>query len=171
MDEKADTLVERAPHQHLQRPEPGVIDVRVLDRAASDVDGTEVQLVIPRHYLANATICRNPLASDDVRPVQTVSLDRALQDWPRVDLVKIDAEGAEQAIWRGMHQTLARNPMITLIMEVNAGRYPDPAAFLDEIGSAEFILREIATDSTIQVVTADDILRTVDDHMLFLRRT
>jgi hypothetical protein len=62
--------------------------------------------------------------------------------------------------------------MITVIMEMNAGRYPDPAAFLDEIGSAGFILREIATDSRIQEVAADDILRgAVVDHMLFLRRT
>ena len=146
--------------------------VTVLERAATDIDATEVQLVIPRHRLANATICRSAEASDDVRHVQTVSLDRAVEDWPKVDLVKIDAEGAEHEIWRGMRETLARNSMITLIMEVNVGRYPDPAAFLDEIVSAGFILREIATDSTIQVVTADDILHGPHvDHMLFLQRS
>lgn len=147
--------------------------VAVLNRAAADVDSTEVQLVIPNDRLADATICRAPQPSDDVLVVQTVSLDRALEDWPRVDLVKVDAEGAEPAIWRGMRKTLARNPQVIVILELNVERCEDASALLQEIRSAGFVLRRIATDSHIEDVSPRDLL--VGDpsvtHMLFLRRT
>jgi FkbM family methyltransferase len=61
------------------------------------------------------------------KPVTVGTLDRLLASWPRVDLVKIDAEGAEEAIWNGMQETLARG--CRLMMEVQMSRYADPLAF------------------------------------------
>jgi len=49
--------------------------------------------------------------------VNTTSLDTALQDEPRVDVVKIDAEGAEYGILQGMRRTIEKNPGVHIILE------------------------------------------------------
>lgn len=64
--------------------------------------------------------------------VPTVPLDDLALGYPRVDLVKIDAEGGEQGIVAGMQQLIARDrPLI--VLEFNAARYADPAALLDSL--------------------------------------
>lgn len=65
------------------------------------------------------------------QPVPTDTLDHLLASWHRVDLVKIDAEGAEEQIWAGMQETLARG--CRLMMEVQMSRYADPHAFWRQI--------------------------------------
>jgi FkbM family methyltransferase len=69
--------------------------------------------------------------------VDTISLDEALREECRVDVVKIDAEGAEPLILRGMREIIARNPQLRILLEFapthlqRAGLAP--AAFLDQI--------------------------------------
>ena len=101
-----------------------------------------------------------------------MTLDQITADWPRVDLIKIDAEGAEEAIWRGMRQTLARHQGITIIMEMKCSRYTNPQAFVREIRGAGFPLRHIDYDATIKNLTEEQILtdRIAEDWMLFLHR-
>jgi len=41
-------------------------------------------------------------------PAMTTTLDDLTRDWPRLDLVKIDAEGMEEVIWSGGHATWER---------------------------------------------------------------
>jgi len=41
------------------------------------------------------------------------------RNWPAVDIVKIDAEGADKIIVEGMRQVIMRNPGLKLIMEFN----------------------------------------------------
>jgi hypothetical protein len=104
--------------------------------------------------------------------VETTTIDRLTSDWPYVDFIKIDAEGAEESIWRGMRHTLERNHGITVLMEIDCSRYAHPLAFLYEIQQAGFPLRYIDYNSTIQPATADQILtdRGRQDWMLYLRR-
>jgi len=59
--------------------------------------------------------------------VPTTTLDEALGDDLRVDLIKIDAEAAEPFILEGMAKTLAANPKLTLLMEFSP-------LFVDSIG-------------------------------------
>ena len=79
--------------------------------------------------------------------VPTVPLDEILRNEPRVDVVKIDAEGAEPLILRGMREIVARSPGIRILMEfapVHLRRAGvDPLAFLDEIASMKFEWRRI----------------------------
>jgi FkbM family methyltransferase len=167
------------PNPHLAEMLPLTVEVNgfqyrttVLQKAASDTDGSRGNLVIPRRRALDATLCREATAADDVVEIETVTLDQATKDWPRVDLVKIDAEGAEEAIWRGLRQTLERHRGIRVVMEICCQRYANPRAFLSVIQEAEFPLRYIDHDATIKNLTAKQILtnRTEKDWTLFLHR-
>jgi hypothetical protein len=37
-----------------------------------------------------------------------MTIDTLTADWPSVDFIKIDAEGAEEKIWEGMTETISR---------------------------------------------------------------
>jgi len=138
--------------------------------AASDVDNVRVNLVFPRQHAVYATICRSPGEGDESIEVGTVALDTVSRDWPHVDLVKIDAEGAEQKIWRGMQQTMRRNPDVIVVMEVNRTRISDPAGFVREIRDAGFTLRHITFDAEVRTLTEEALLASENDWMLFLQR-
>ena len=81
-----------------------------------------------------------------VHPLQTL---RAY-DKPRVDVIKMDIEGAEPIAFAGMKETLARNPRVTILCEF----YPNsikrlgysPVGFLQEIASLGFKLAAIDED-------------------------
>ena len=146
--------------------------VAVLQRAVSDQNSRKVRLVVPRNRSMDATLCRKATSSDDVIDVETVTLDCVTKDWPRVDLIKIDAEGAEPAIWDGMRGVIQRNARLTIIMETRCSRYQDAGAFVRKISNAGFPLRHIAYDGSIHELRAEQMLneRRTEDWMLFLRR-
>lgn len=91
---------------------------------------------------------------------------------PIPDLIKIDAEGAEESIWYGMRKTVERNQGITIIMEMKCSRYVDSRAFVREILGTGFPLRHIDYDATIKNLTEEQILtdRVEEDWILFLHR-
>ena len=70
---------------------------------------------------------REVLALLDARPTVAEAielLDRLCADWPRLDLVKIDAEGAEALVWEGMQGTLHRFPHAAVVLELHLQRDP-----------------------------------------------
>ena len=144
----------------------------VAQQAATDGLARMVQLVIPRRRGACATICRAPSAADDVIHVDAASIDDLTAAWPHVDLIKIDAEGAEPVIWCGMRRTIERNPNLIVLLEFVASRYPDASGFLQAIRTEGFALRHVAHDSSIESLTEDEALS--DDEgkgwTLFLER-
>ena len=146
--------------------------VTILDRALADSDDQAATLVVPADYHMNASLYRSALPGDHAFGVRTITLDRLTGGWPRVDFVKIDAEGAEEAIWRGAQHTLESNPDIFILMEINCGRYRDPSAFLREIEGMRFPLRYVEYDGSIQPITPTRILseRIHEDWMLLLHR-
>ena len=83
--------------------------------------------------------------------VQTTTLDVFLkaEGWPRIDLVKIDAEGAEPFVLEGMRELIQRPGPIKIIMEFNPGLLrnagADPAQFLNfpsSLGLVAHIIEE-----------------------------
>jgi FkbM family methyltransferase len=107
---------------------------RVIRAAVSDSAGS-VNFCIPRSEPKNAKILQTgeeAPADSDVTTVPTMSLDEACRD-QKVDFIKIDAEGGEYHIFKGMQQLIVRDrPKI--VLEFNAGR-----AFSDEL--MELIVR------------------------------
>jgi len=81
------------------------------------------------------------LPEDRFVEVQTVTLDEYLGDDPRVDVIKMDAEGAEPFIFEGMSKTLESNPNLKVLMEFapdfvdGAGRdHREHLRHLDDLG-------------------------------------
>ena len=150
----------------------GFPTVTVVAAAASDTDGETLQLVVPARRSLNARLSQEAGPTDAVVDVQSVTIDALSREWPRVDLIKIDVEGAEENVWRGMEQTIADNPGLVVILELNVARYDDPRSFLQGIEGAGFSLRFIDIDAEIKDVTVDQLLRQQvgQDWMLYLAR-
>lgn len=144
----------------------------VVEAALSDADGDLAELRVPTGHLGRASIVGAVNDDDSVVAVLTATLDSLTKDWPRVDFVKVDAEGAEEAIWAGMQRVIAENPQLTIALEVNAARYRDPEEFLARIETAGFRLSEIDYDGSTRVVGRQEILgRDAQEIMLILKRT
>ena len=142
----------------------------VVSRAMSDRHGDTVEFFIPTHRGMNALIGTGASSMGTTIEMEIDTIDRLTEDWPRVDVIKIDVEGSEEAVWRGMQRVLSANRGITVILEVNAARYSDPIAFLQEIERCDFPLRYIALNGDAQHVSRNEIASSDRDWMLFLRR-
>ena len=83
--------------------------------------------------------------------VSTTSLDDILATQDRVDVVKIDAEGAEPFILRGMKHVIERNPEIRIVLEFAPAHLRragvSSCALLDTIASFGFAIRRIDDES------------------------
>ena len=106
--------------------------------------------------------------------VDTIPLDDALAGEARIDVIKIDAEGAEPRIWAGMRSILERNPSLRVFMEFapvllrRAGH--DPAQFLDEIDRAGFTIERMAEETGEQIPGSRESLLDVVSVNLLLTR-
>jgi FkbM family methyltransferase len=94
--------------------------------------------------------------------VDTVPLDEFLDAGTRVDVMKLDAEGAEPLIFAGMSRVMADNPDILLIMEFAPNHFrksgQDPKAFLDEIRKTGFPLRHISETGVVEPLSEEQVL-------------
>ncbi|WP_420628066.1 FkbM family methyltransferase [Candidatus Leptofilum sp.] len=106
--------------------------------------------------------------------VRTTPVDDflAAQEVERVDLVKMDIEGAEIGALRGMRQTIANSPNLKLIMEYNPQALKafghDPVAALQEIQSFGFAKVE-AIESNCRLTNLThqpDHLQTLTNHLM-----
>jgi FkbM family methyltransferase len=151
----------------------GFPDVTVVQEAAADADGKTLQLVVPERRSLNARLSEVAAPTDERHDVRSVTIDTLTRDWPHVDLIKIDVEGAEEAVWEGMQRTISHNRDLVLILELNVARYDDARGFLQAIERAGFLLRYIDIDAEIKDVSIDQLLtrQVGDDWMLYLTRS
>jgi FkbM family methyltransferase len=150
----------------------GFPTVPVASVAATDRDGETLQLVIPPRRSMNARLSEVAGPADAVVDVESVTVDALTRDWPHVDLIKIDVEGAEERVWQGMQRTIADNRGLVVVLEFNVDRYEDARGFLGLIEREGFRLRYIDFDAAVKDVTVDQLLgRQVGvDWMLYLAR-
>lgn len=107
---------------------------QVMAAALGDGQATSGVLAIPHGEPKNAALIPGAAAAQfagqaAVIEVPVLAFDSLAESWPRIDLVKIDAEGAEDAILRGMAAMLRRDRPL-LVLEFNAARRYDGHALL-----------------------------------------
>jgi FkbM family methyltransferase len=134
----------------------GLLDrVQVLNKAVCS-QNQKVKLSQFKYHMGGSTLLSFPeqIAEgwhDQVEYVEVdgVSLDEFFgKTSPKVDLIKIDAEGSEAMIFKGMKHLLAANPQIEIIFEflprsIQVGG-DDPESFLKSIEEQGFNLYEIS---------------------------
>jgi len=170
---------------HAFEPNPAIADrlARTLDingyreRATVHRDplgadeGLPVALIVPPHEPKNAYIT----AVADT-PGAIPMTTRRFDSYPELmdaAVIKIDAEAAEQNIWRGMTARLdRRDAPLVIFMEFATIRYEAPGAFLEEIEARGFSLAEVTMLEGAVPRTREQILAAPPriDQMLMLRR-
>ncbi|WP_223176246.1 FkbM family methyltransferase [Sphingobium xenophagum] len=147
----------------------------VHEQALSDSEA-DVLLVVPTDEPKNAHLlpADHPVSGDaatESRLLRTRRLD-SYSDLYDADIIKIDADTSEEAIWHGMSAILRKNRPLTIVLEFARVRYADPGAFIDQILSDGFTLSVITLEAGIQPISREAILSVspTDDVMLLLVR-
>jgi FkbM family methyltransferase len=142
----------------------------VHEVALGDMQGV-ASLAVPVNEPKNAHVVPGVVFEGTVQ-VPVVRLDQ-IPGALEADFIKIDAEGAEEAIWRGMSGILTQDRPLTILLEFTSARYADAGAFLDEILSHGFSLSEVDLARGVEPRTPQAVLSSspVDDQMLLLSRS
>jgi FkbM family methyltransferase len=143
--------------------------------AASNGEGHVEFYIAPGRNLNSCILLdewRDRVDPAQVRRVQAVTADSLLASLDRVDLIKIDVEGAENMVLAGLERTIHRNPGLTIIVEYNFMRHSQSGSLVPMIEQHGFPFREIAEDGSINAVDRASLLdpSNFKDRMLFLRR-
>jgi FkbM family methyltransferase len=85
--------------------------------------------------------------TEEIIEVHAVRLDDLLADLPRVDVIKVDVEGAEVHVFTGLSRILAANPAITIMFEWAPAQIEavgdDPGSLVDLLTGHGFTFRLI----------------------------
>jgi len=120
----------------------GYSNIVAVRKAVSDRLG-HAQLYLSATVSGNNSMYHHGLAERGSVSVETTTVDSMLEEleWPHVDLVKIDVEGAEVAVLEGMTALLGRSAKLNLILEFMPSRLHSagvtPRQFLDKLSSLE----------------------------------
>jgi FkbM family methyltransferase len=154
--------------------ETGRVDLR--QKAASDGSQRRSRFFTSSNSLMNSLFGEDKSAAGrvEVIEVDTVALDQDLADLPRIDVVKIDAEGAEPRILRGMRRIIERSPEITLFIEFAPTHLirakVDMLDFLAEIRAQGFQIHEVVEPTGELRTTTDEALCSCFSVNLMLRK-
>jgi FkbM family methyltransferase len=119
-------------------------------------EATELKLHLRENFASNSSVGSvgsEALArlgdSEEIVEVAAVALDDLLADLPRVDVIKVDVEGAEIHVFTGLARTLAANPAITLLFEWSPAQIEDvgddPGTLIDLLTGQGFGFRLLET--------------------------
>jgi FkbM family methyltransferase len=102
--------------------------------------------------------------------VEALCLDDMIGDDTPVHLVKIDAEGAEPNVLRGMRKTIERNKDLCVSIEFAACWYPNGGAkaFLEEIEGYGFKIRRIGPNSQLIAATHQALISMSHNDLLLV---
>jgi FkbM family methyltransferase len=151
--------------------------VKVNNIALSDHENAAVELAIPKSDPKNAGLI-TPEHPKRVYEAQHEEIEFVTCPQTSVDalglsnvgMVKIDVEGAEYSVWRGMQETIRCSPNMMIAMEVNAQRGYDLNMLHDEMHTQFREVRHIDFDGVIKPLTKTMITneRLGHDWMVFL---
>lgn len=105
----------------------------IVEAAAGAKPAGQGLLYSPHGEFKNACVIESPdqvdPAAGTIHQVRQVTIDDVVSAAPRLDFLKIDAEGAEEAIVEGMESCL-HDHKPSFILEFNAARCRDPGALI-----------------------------------------
>jgi FkbM family methyltransferase len=140
--------------------------VEICPKVIGNLDDRTVDFVLHEGDFATSSLERWAYAHrrEAVR-VPAITLDRHCADWPRLDLVKIDAEGAEALIWEGMQKTLRRFPHAAVVLELHLQRDPPQVtSFLRQLERDGFGLRYINYEGEVVATDSATVLANPQEH-------
>ena len=129
----------------------------VYQEPLGDEEGRAVDIIIPENLEGGAHVANVPLDGRRAVAARTRRLDM-IPGALDATLVKIDTEGMEHAIWRGMAGMIAGPNLRHIIVEFTRDGYSDPGAFLDEVTAAGFRLMHIHDRDGVVPTTREKIL-------------
>ena len=142
----------------------------VREEAVYSTSGDQVNFFIPDARPMNGRVVEEQPYAGTMIDVPTVRLDDVLPE--KVDFIKIDAEGGEREIWRGMSRTIENNPQLQIFLEFNPRRtaHYDPHEFLNTIREDGFALAKVTYSGSYELIDQEKFVANGSEQMLFLRR-
>lgn len=146
---------------------------RIVVAAAAAIDGGQARLFAPHGEPKNAAILADGMQmatdSGSFHTVLTRTIDSLATELGGLDVIKIDAEGAEEGIFEGMAEAI-RQYRPAIVLEFNAARYRDPRDFLGRMKRAYGALRYIDNAGKPKTVSEGEVLTRNfgEDWLLFL---
>lgn len=140
--------------------------VEICPKVIGNTDDQTVDFVLHDGDFATSSLERwaDAHRAETVR-VPAITLDRLCADWPRLNLVKIDTEGAEALVWEGMQNVLQRFPHAAVVMELHLRRDPpQTVGLLHQIESAGYRLQCVSYEGDVVSADADTILTRPQEH-------
>lgn len=139
--------------------------------ALTDRDGETVSFGIPADFPGGGSLNHHGAGGQGMIQVSTARLD-SRDDWMRIELMKIDVEGAEELVWRGVKGLLDGSELRTVMMEFNSDRYSDPAHFLETIRNSGFTTSLIHPDDGAVAIAPEVLIEQLANQevMLLLER-
>ena len=129
----------------------------VIECAVGDREGTARLLVQGEDNLGGACIVPQGYDREGILEVPMHTLDQLLGDLAPIQVLKMDCEGSEPAIWRGMQGVLAHNPQMHIFAEVTVNAEAEP--WLREVAAAGYTIRYCEYDGSTPLL---DITRLAD---------
>jgi FkbM family methyltransferase len=145
----------------------GYKNVTTISQAVSSAKGSTTLFVSALDSGRNSVFHHGLPESGSVE-VATTSLDAFLDKhgWPKIDLIKIDVEGAELNVLAGMTELLRKSENLKLILEFNPALLQsagvDPAAFLETVGPERFRIYAIEGPSGLRALTSGELSSMAD---------
>jgi FkbM family methyltransferase len=136
----------------------------VIPKAISNYTG-EATLTIPGMSFGGATIKANEPAPDRQQvKVATITLDDLVAELklPKVDVIKIDVEGEEPAVFEGMQRTLANNPGIQIIMEYSPSIYYEKTETFTQYLINNFHIHLIRDNAKVEKIDANAVRKLME---------
>lgn len=139
----------------------------VIECAIGGLAGEVLTLHTPVNEPKNAHVVHGGVA-EGAMAVRSETLADLLAGWPRIDFIKMDVEGAEEAALSGAAPLIERDlPM--LLLEYNIHRCNNPEGLLTWLTTLYGPLKELDLDGLLKPVTREQLMdrSRIEDWMLF----